>query len=134
MQEKSRIILVLGSVLGFLGVMLGAFGAHGLRTVLSERGTEGVWRVAVDYQLWHAVLLVGIGIGASIVNGPIRRSWYAYVFALGILFFSGSLYWLALGGPLWLGPITPLGGVFLLLGWLGLCFDGIRGRRQNSQK
>lgn len=105
---------------GLTGVALGAFGAHGLQTVLATGGHLEAWRTAVEYQLLHAVVLLALALylrreTAPVVAGRLNRA--ATLFATGIALFSGSIYVLALGGPRWLWPATPLGGLCLLAGW-----------------
>ncbi len=99
-----------GAAFALAGVILGAFGAHALKETLEARDSLAVWETAVDYQMWHALAIL-----LAALMGERPRS--ALCFALGILLFSGSLYWLALGGPAWLGPVTPLGGLSLMAGW-----------------
>ncbi len=108
----------LGSLLGFLAVALGAFGAHGLkdRLAVHPRGLE-YWSTATHYALVHAVALLAL---AALAHHTAKRravtaAGYAWFF--GTLVFSGTLLALALGGPKWLGAITPLGGLALLTGW-----------------
>lgn len=101
----------LAAVLGFSGVALGAFGAHGLRALLEQNGTSAVWQTAVLYHLVHAV--------AVLAAGGWRPS-AAWLWTAGITIFSGSLYVLAISGVRWLGAITPVGGVLLLAGWVAL--------------
>ncbi|MEE2664009.1 MAG: DUF423 domain-containing protein [Myxococcota bacterium] len=103
--------------LGALGVALGAFGAHTLKTRL-EPAQLAVWQTAVDYHLLHVVGLLALALYASATGRAITAP--AAGFSAGILLFSGSLYWLALGGPRWLGPITPLGGLCFIAGWIAL--------------
>ena len=98
----------LAAILGFTGVALGAFGAHGLKDVLAANGTAAIWQTAVLYQLVHAV--------ASLWAAE-RRPVVARLWAAGTVLFSGSLYALALTNIRWLGAITPVGGVFFLIGW-----------------
>ena len=98
----------LAAILGFTGVALGAFGAHGLKDVLAANGTAAIWQTAVLYQLVHAV--------ASLWAAE-RRPVVARLWAAGIVVFSGSLYALALTNIRWLGAITPVGGVLFLIGW-----------------
>ncbi|AFU99733.1 hypothetical protein M5M_12905 [Simiduia agarivorans SA1 = DSM 21679] len=102
-------------------MIAGAFGAHALKPVLS--GTSmATWQTAVFYHLVHASLATAI-----VHTGRFRWSVYAVVCLLtGCLLFSGSLYALALGGPRWLGPITPLGGLCFIVGWLSLAIGAWR--------
>ena len=96
------------ALLGFFGVALGAFGAHGLKDVLSENGTAAIWQTAVLYHLLHAV--------ASLWASE-RRPLVLWIWVAGTVVFSGSLYVLALTNIRWLGAITPVGGLLLLAGW-----------------
>ena len=116
-------MILCGAVLGAAGVCLGAFGAHALSDVLSARGAQ-VWDTAVQYQLVHALALVFAGTlrNHSAGRAPLIAGW---CFALGVLFFSGSLYLLALGGPSVLGPVTPLGGLAFIVGWLALAASAV---------
>lgn len=116
MRSSARHALLCGSVLGFLGVALGAFGAHALETTLEAAGRVGTWDTAVFYQLVHAVVLVGL---AAFSELPARR-WVVWLWSFGACIFSGSLYALSLSGITLLGAITPLGGVALLGGWMVL--------------
>ena len=121
---KQNFCIFIACLLGSVGVILGAVGAHGLEDSLAKRETTAVWETAVDYQMWHAIVLLLIGLSASVSTGR----WPALLFSIGIFLFSGSLYWLALGGPSWLGPVTPLGGLSLIAGWLCLFATVWRGR------
>lgn len=103
-----------GAFFAFAGVMLGAFGAHALEARLEALGTVDVWETAVDYQMWHALAILLI---VSLKQEGRAFKAAAYCFCCGVLLFSGSLYWLALDGPRWLGPITPLGGLSFMVGW-----------------
>ena len=105
------------ALLGALGVVLGAFGAHGLEARLTPDRLD-IWTTAVDYHLLHAVALLALALYARATGAKIRGP--ATGFTLGILLFSGSLYALALGGPRLLGPVTPLGGLCFIAGWLAL--------------
>ena len=108
--------LLVGSLLGFLGVAAGAFGAHGLRSRLST-DMLAVFETAVRYQMYHvfALLIVAAAIGRL---GDARLlSLAGWFFVAGIFLFSGSLYALALSGVTTLGAITPLGGLAFLIGW-----------------
>lgn len=115
MPLKNKNLAVLAAVYGTLAVALGAFGAHALEPKLAELGTVAAWKTAVDYQMWHALVLLILAF--SELSCRIARAAQA-CFYIGIPLFSGSLYWLALDGPRWLGPITPLGGTAFIIGWL----------------
>lgn len=113
---EKRLCISAACLFGGAGVILGALGAHGLEDQLAERGSMAVWETAVDYQMWHAIVILAL----ALAGGPLKVRFSVLCFSLGILLFSGSLYWLALGGPGWLGPVTPLGGLSLIVGWAGL--------------
>src|SRR5687768_4689793 len=105
--------LRLAALLGFFAVALGAFGAHGLSGVLAKNGRAEEWSTAVLYHLVHACVLLALSL-----RRPPGAAWW--LFAAGIVVFSGSLYLLALTNTRWLGAVTPLGGLALLGGWLAL--------------
>ncbi|MEK0444771.1 MAG: hypothetical protein RLZZ399_92 [Verrucomicrobiota bacterium] len=106
----------IAALLGALGVALGAFGSHGLRSYLEAHQSVQTWQTASQYHLLHAIALLWIS-----SQNPFPRR--AYLFQLsGVLLFSGSLYTLALTQIRWLGAITPFGGVAILLGWVALAF------------
>ena len=107
--------LRLAAASGFIVVGLGAFGAHGLRSLLGAERL-GTWETAVHYQMFHVVGLLVVGLLAERGDTALLR-WSGWSFVLGTLLFSGSLYVLALTGVRWLGMITPLGGLCFLLGW-----------------
>lgn len=108
--------LAAGAALAFLGVALGAFGAHGLRARVTP-DMLAVWKTAVEYQMYHAFALLVLGLLAL----PGRLSTAAgALFLAGIVLFSGSLYALVLSGVRVLGAITPFGGVCFLIGWVVL--------------
>ena len=110
-----RAFLMLAAFFGFTGVALGAFAAHGLKNRLSAEYLA-IFHTGVLYQLIHALALFGVAILAIQIQG--RLVTYAGIsFALGILLFSGSLYLLTLTGVSKLGIITPIGGLFFLIGW-----------------
>lgn len=124
--------LVGSGLLGFLGVSAGAFGAHGLRGVLSERLLE-VYQTAVFYQLVHALALGLVALLAFTGSGGPWPRRAGVCFVTGTVVFSGSLYLLSLTHVGWLGAITPFGGVLLLCGWLGLLLAGLEARRRPGQ-
>lgn len=113
---KSTTALRLAAILGFLGVALGAFGAHGLKAVLTANARLDDWRTATLYHLVHAAVLVAISLGDKVPRVAV------WLFTSGIVIFSGTLYALAITNIKWLGAITPIGGLCLLGGWLALAF------------
>jgi uncharacterized membrane protein YgdD (TMEM256/DUF423 family) len=117
--------LTTASISGFLAVALGAFGAHGLQARLAEAADAakrlGWWQTAAQYHLMHALAL-GV-VSLVVARVPLARA-AGGAFVLGTLLFSGSLYLMALGGPRWLGAVTPLGGLSLLAGWAILAWCG----------
>lgn len=110
-----QLALMLGAVYGFLGVALGAFGAHALKARLAPELLT-VWKTAVEYQLYHALALLLVGLLAA-QKPSAALSGAAVCFALGVLVFSGSLYAYALSGLRGLGAVTPFGGLLFLAGW-----------------
>jgi len=115
MRQPAYSTGLLVGLAGASAVILGAFGAHALRGVLDERGTE-LWHTAVSYHFWHALALV---LAVAAAGGRARRV-AIVAYAVGIVIFCGSLYALALGAPRWFGAITPLGGVAFIVGWIAL--------------
>jgi uncharacterized membrane protein YgdD (TMEM256/DUF423 family) len=108
--------LLAAAVLGFLGVAIGAFGAHGLRNRLTPE-MLAIFEIGVRYQMYHALALLAVAVGIGSV-GPVRLLQIAgYAFVIGIVIFSGSLYALALTGTTTFGAITPIGGLAVLVGW-----------------
>lgn len=112
----ARFFLIIAAISGFLAVVIGAFAAHGLKQFLSPMAIETV-KTAVQYQFYHTVALLVVGLW--LLHKPATPGLKAggLAFILGSLLFSGSLYALALGAPRWLGPVTPLGGLFFMAGW-----------------
>lgn len=109
---------VLGAIFGALGVGLGAFGAHGLKGRV-EDSSIAIWQTAASYQMWHALALIAVAWVISQGTSTAARV-SGIAFTLGVLIFSGSLYILVLSGQKWLGAITPLGGLALIVGWVSL--------------
>lgn len=105
--------------IGFLGVALGAFGAHAIKARVSPE-MLAIWQTGVLYHLIHALVLLALALYARATGADIR--WGASFFLTGILIFSGSLYALVLSGVRILGAVTPLGGVALLIGWGWVCW------------
>lgn len=110
---KSKWIAI-GAFSGAVAVLLGAFGAHGLKARVSPEDLE-VWKTGVLYHTFHSVALVLFGLFQErrrTSSGP------GLLFLIGIVVFGGTLYGIGIGGPRWLGAITPLGGLALIGGWV----------------
>jgi len=121
----SQYILLIASILGGLAVILGAFGAHALKKILSEDQLKS-FETGVKYQMYHAIVLLIIGFNFSFDTAS--EKYMAYSFILGILLFSFSIYGLVISSAKnkklrFLGPITPLGGLFLIIGWGLLAYN-----------
>jgi len=120
-----RALKIIGATGALLAVMLGALGAHGLKNVLNDSALSA-FNTAVEYQMYHslAVLLVCAlpGLSPRLAN---RAGW---CFVTGTVLFSGSIYGLTLTGLSWLGPLTPLGGLTMMAGWIILIISVIKGR------
>ena len=107
--------IALGALWMGAAVVLGAFGAHALNERLVDSGHLEDWRTAVRYQAWHALALIAVGVLYRDARFPAAIGW---LFLLGSVMFSGSIYGLSLDGPgAVLGPITPLGGLLMIVGW-----------------
>lgn len=118
------IFLFLGATSAFLGVALGAFGAHGLKTMISPELLT-VYQTGVTYQMWHAFGLIAIALMQQHDMQSRLLKWAGAMMFLGIILFSGSLYLLAILNTPAFGAITPLGGVSFLIGWsLLIIFSG----------
>ena len=119
----AKLFITLGSLSGMLAVVFGAFGAHALKGRLDEYAT-GVFETAVQYHFYHSLALLAVGIIA--LHQPqtalLRSS--GWLFFLGLVVFSGSLYLLSITGIRWLGAITPLGGLSFIAGWACLAATG----------
>jgi uncharacterized membrane protein YgdD (TMEM256/DUF423 family) len=121
---RSHVILAAGAISGFIAVAAGAFGAHGLKARLTP-DLLTTFEIGARYQMYHALLLVLIGVLAT-SRSAAAYSASAWLLIAGTVLFSGSLYVLALSGQRWLGAITPLGGLCFLLGWLALAYSALR--------
>jgi uncharacterized membrane protein YgdD (TMEM256/DUF423 family) len=108
---------VIAAISGALAVVAGAFGAHGLRDRVAAEQLAA-WATASQYHLLHSVVLLALALFAAQSGRSV--GWPASLFAVGIVLFSGSIYLLVLTQARWLGPVTPLGGLFLIAGWISL--------------
>lgn len=114
-----------GAIAAALGVVLGAFGAHGLKDRVAP-DLLAIYETGVRYHLVHALALLAVGWAAERWPGP-WASAAGWLFLAGILVLSGSLYLLALTGARWLGAVTPLGGLVFIAGWIALAIASLRG-------
>lgn len=120
-----KTLLIAGALLGGLGVAIGAFGAHALKAALTGSGRIETFETAVKYQFYHALALLLIGmLYAAFPNRSVLYAGYSML--AGVIIFSGSLYILCLTGIRWLGAITPIGGIFMIIGWGLLLYGFIR--------
>lgn len=107
---------LMAALSGFMAVALGAFAAHGLKNVTTGE-MIAIFNLGVEYQFYHTFALIAVAFSGHWLKSRLI-DWAGYLFLLGIVLFSGSLYLYALLGAKWTGPITPMGGVCFLLGWL----------------
>jgi len=120
----SQLFLIVAAILGGTGVMLGAFAAHGLKSKLSEN-LLSAFETGVTYQFYHALALFALALWLK----QSHLVWFVasgYLWLAGVILFSGSLYALALTGIKWFGPITPLGGLLFIAGWLSLLVGAVK--------
>lgn len=120
-----KTFIIIGAINAFLSVALGAFGAHGLEGKLEPKYLE-IWKTGVNYQMFHALGLLAIGIIAGNIQGSSLMSWSGWLMFIGIILFSGSLYILSLTKVGILGAITPLGGVAFLVAWVLLIIAAVK--------
>ncbi len=125
MKKITRFYLLLGVLFSLLSVVLGAFGAHALKGLIST-DMMAAFDTAVQYQMFHALALIFLGLLLHLISGThLQIKWFKLagnLFLIGLVLFCGSLYALAISGVKMLGVITPLGGLAFILGWLVLFF------------
>ena len=123
MNTLARRCILWGALFGLSGVMIGAFGAHGLKAQLTA-DQLAIYHTGVDYQFVHALALLLLG---AIAQHQTPKAWQlaATLFIAGVFIFSGSLYLLVLTDTSWLGAITPIGGMSFIAGWAALLW-GLR--------
>jgi uncharacterized membrane protein YgdD (TMEM256/DUF423 family) len=115
--SSAKLFLFLGSLAALLAVALGAFGAHGLKKIITPDLLE-VYQTGVQYHFYHALGLLALGLIAVHIPESSLLRWAGWLMFAGILIFSGSLYVLAVSGLRWLGAITPIGGTAFIAAWL----------------
>ena len=121
--------IILGSISGFLSVSIGSFGAHGLKSDLGE-DLLAIFETAARYQMYHSLAIIFLGLIMNSFQSPLF-DWSGWLFILGTLLFSGSLYLLVLTGIKTFGAITPIGGICLLAGWVFLAIGAYKASNLN---
>ncbi len=124
MNPTAKLFLSIGSISGALAVIIGAFGAHGLKDKLCEQMLT-VYKTGVEYHFYHTFTLLGIGLLALHYESKLLTASGGSI-AIGILLFSGSLYALSTSGIKVLGAITPIGGLFFIVGWVLLALAVVK--------
>ena len=139
MKKLDKNIMLTAAILGAVTIAIGAFGAHGLKELVNEESIR-TFETGVRYQMYHVLALLMLGAWGAFGSSEASESdsrlattkkWVFRLFCLGILFFSGSIYFLALKEVLpfsvkFLGPVTPVGGLLFVIGWLRLAFGIIK--------
>ena len=126
-MKINKNIVVTAALLAALTIMIGAFGAHGLKELISEKSLVS-FETGVRYQMYHVIVMLLLGLSTGVL--PKTQKWVFCFFIIGILFFSGSIYLLALNEFLpfdakWIAFTTPIGGFILIIGWLRLAYGVI---------
>ena len=119
-----KTFFALGAIFGGLAVAFGAFGAHALRSTLSPEDLA-TFEIGVRYQMFHALALLAVAWATTQWDAAALTA-AGWLFAFGIVVFSGSLYLLVLTGQRWMGAITPIGGVAMIVGWVLLAWTALR--------
>ena len=117
MTSAAKLFLILGGINAALVVMLGAFGAHGLKARMTVE-MLAVYQTGVHYHLFHALGLLAVGIVALHIVDSVYLKWAGWLMLAGIILFSGSLYVLSVSGLRWLGMVTPFGGLAFIAAWI----------------
>ena len=123
----NNLFLVLAGINCFIAVSLGAFAAHGLKSMLGP-DLLATFQTGVQYHMYHSLALLAVGILVLQFPAQTGLRIAGFLFLAGIVIFSGSLYVLALSGIRWLGAITPIGGVAFLAGWALLAWSMLKAR------
>ena len=117
--------VIVAASMGFVAVLMGAFASHGLKDQMSDQALAWI-EIAAKYQMYHALSLLGLACLSLKLGNSTAARVSGVSFIIGIVCFSGSLYWLAFDGPKILVYITPIGGVLLAIGWLALFFVAVK--------
>ncbi len=121
----SKLFLLLGSLNALLAVILGAFGAHGLKSRITAE-LLAIYQTGVQYHFYHAIGLIAVGLVALHLPASVWLKCSGWLMFIGILIFSGSLYILSITNIRWLGAITPFGGAAFIFAWLSLAIAIIK--------
>ena len=121
-----KLFLFLASIFGFLGVAIGAFGAHAVKSRISPEMLD-IYHTGTQYQMYHSLALLAVAILLKFYPESRMLTISGWLFTAGIVVFSGSLYALSLSGVKMLGAITPIGGLCFLGGWLFLLIGTMKG-------
>jgi len=117
----AKFFLLFAAINGMIAVILGAFGAHALKNSISP-ALLSAYQTGIQYHFIHVLALIGLALfilrAPTALAMPLPLIATGYLWMAGIILFSGSLYGIAIGAPSWFGPITPLGGLLLIMGWL----------------
>lgn len=135
MNNSTNTIKIAG-LFGFLAVAIGAMGAHALKPYLTDVQRQ-TYETAVQFHFYHTIALLVTGVWMQSKPQLSSLKWASWSFAIGIVFFSGSLYLLASRellrfSVLWMGPITPVGGVLFMLGWVSLVVAAFQTTKHTS--
>ena len=125
MPAVAKLFLILGSINAMLAVVLGAFGAHGLKKILTPELLT-TFATGVQYHFYHAIGLIVVGLVAFHLPASMQLRLSGWLMLAGIVLFSGSLYLLAVTGIRWLGAVTPLGGVCFIIAWAMLALAVVK--------
>jgi uncharacterized membrane protein YgdD (TMEM256/DUF423 family) len=117
MSPTAKIFLILGGINAALVVLLGAFGAHGLKARMTAE-MLAVYQTGVHYHLFHALGLLAVGLVVTQISDSAYLRWSGWLMLAGIVLFSGSLYVLSVSGLRWLGMVTPFGGISFIVAWI----------------
>ncbi len=117
MPQTAKVFLMLGGFNAALVVLLGAFGAHGLKARMTAE-MLAIFQTGVHYHLFHALGLIAVGLVATQIPASAYLKWSGWLMLVGIILFSGSLYVLSVSGLRWLGMVTPFGGMSFIAAWI----------------
>ncbi|WP_445665268.1 DUF423 domain-containing protein [Fodinibius sp. AD559] len=112
-----KLFLIIGSIAMALAVGLGAFGAHGLKEILTDEMLD-IFETGIKYHFYHAIGLLVVGLVAQLIPNSSFLQWSGWLMLAGIIIFSGSLYILSISGIRWIGAITPIGGLCFIVAWI----------------